>query len=437
MDWNLYTTIFLAFYLLHNGFELVLDLLQRRHLNRRWERVPKHLEGKVDLETIRKAVAYNKDKLRLGIVGRLADTLGLWLMIFLGFAWLDRYTTGLALGPLPTGLLFFAFLGLLGILWGLPLEIAATFVVEEKHGFNRQTPMGFVVDKLKGLLVSVILGAALLSVVLLFMAHGGTWWWLYAFFGVTLLQLLLTWIYPVAIMPLFNKFTKVEGALAEDVGRLARGVGFPLKSVFSMDGSKRSAHSNAFIIGLKGARKIVLYDTLVERIGRGELLAVLAHELGHFKLKHLTRRMALVIVSLLLMFGILAVMRNLPGLYAGLGFVHGTNHAALVVFSLVVSEIVAPFGWLLRVSSRRDEFQADRFAVEAVANGYDLKEALIALNKQNLSSPGSHKLYRHYYNSHPALKERLKAIRAHAKKLGLPVVPQVGPPEELTEVPHS
>lgn len=423
MDWNLYTTIFLTLYLLHNGFELVLDLLQNRHLNRRWEKVPKHLEGKVDLETIRKAVAYNKDKLRLGMVGRLVDTVGLWAMVVVGFAWLDRYTAGLELGSLPTGLMFFGLLGLLGSLWGLPLDIAATFGVEEKHGFNRQTPGGFVLDKLKGLLVSVILGAALLSVVLLFMAHGGDWWWLYAFFGVTLLQLFITWIYPVAIMPLFNKLTRVEGDLADDVGRLAREVGFPLKSVFSMDGSKRSAHSNAFIVGLKGARKIVLYDTLVERIGRGELIAVLAHELGHFKRKHLTRRMALVIGSMLVMFGALAVMRGLPDLYTGLGFPSVTDHAALIVFSLVISEAVAPFGWLLRIFSRKDELQADRFAVEAVGNGYDLKEALIALNKQNLSSPGSHKLYRHYHNSHPALKERLQAIRAHAEGLDLPMTP--------------
>jgi STE24 endopeptidase len=151
------------------------------------------------------------------------------------------------------------------------------------------------------------------------------------------------------------------------------------------------------------------------KLERPKLLAVLAHELGHFKLKHLTRRLVLVMVGLFAMFFALSVMRRLDGLYSGLGFARVTSHAALVVFSLMVSEALAPIGWLGRIFSRRDERAADRFAVDATGNADDLKEALIALNKQNLSRPGSHPLYRHYHNSHPALKDRLKAIDAFAK----------------------
>jgi STE24 endopeptidase len=214
-------------------------------------------------------------------------------------------------------------------------------------------------------------------------------------------------------MPLFNKFTDVPEDLAAEVATLAEKVGFPLGRVFAMDGSKRSRHSNAFIVGLRGARKIVLYDTLIEEIDRPKLIAVLAHELGHFKLKHLTKRLVLIMTGLFAMFFALSVMKEMDGLYAGLGFSRMTDHAALVVFSLMVSEAIAPFGWIMRILSRKDEKAADRFAVDTTGDAEDLAEALIALNKQNLASPGSNALYRHYHNSHPALKERLRAIRAH------------------------
>jgi STE24 endopeptidase len=421
MTWNGYTALFLALFASHHGFEALLDLLQLRYLKRLRNRVPSHLEGKVDVETIQKARAYNRDRLWWGLVSTAFDITGVWVMIGLGFAWLDRTVSLLELGPTLSGLAFFGALGLLGFFFGLPMQLVSTFVVEQKHGFNRRTPLGFVSDTIKGLLVSAVLGAALVSVVLFLMQNGGAYWWLIAFVAVTVLQLLAAWLYPIVIMPIFNKFTPVSEDLAADVSGLAKKVGFPLKSVFSMDGSKRSAHSNAFIVGLKGARKIVLFDTLIDQITRPQLIAVLAHELGHFKLRHLTKRLVLTVASLLGMFFILGYLRDIEPLYNGLGFERVTDHAALIVFSLLVAEAAAPFGWLLRAASRRDERAADRFAVDSVENGADLRDALIALNKENLGSPGSHKLYRSYYNSHPALKDRLKAIRGHAESRGLPL----------------
>jgi STE24 endopeptidase len=412
MTFNVFTAVFAALFFLHHGFELVLDVLQYRHLLKRKDRVPKHLEGKVDLDTIRKAVAYNKDKLRFGMVTSLLDIGVLLSMLLFGFAYIDALVARLDQGSLLSGLLFFAVFGAVSMLLALPVDLYFTFVIEERHGFNRQRFGGFFADKAKAMLVSIVMGAALISLVLTLMNDGGQYWWLIAFVGVALFQLLAAWLYPIVIMPLFNKFTDVPEELAADVARLAKRVGFPLGRVYTMDGSKRSKHSNAFIVGLKGARKIVLYDTLVEEIDRPKLLAVLAHELGHFKLKHLTKRLIFVVVGLFLMFFALSVLKDLEGLYTGLGFQRITAHAALVVFSLLVSEVLAPFGWLMRSRSRRDEKAADRFAVEATGNVEDLAEALIALNKQNLASPGSHSLYRHYHNSHPALKERLRAIRA-------------------------
>lgn len=418
MTWNLFSTLYLAIFVLRHGFELLLDGLQLRHLIRRRDKVPEHLKGKVDLETIQKAVAYNKDKLKFGMVSYAADMIGVWVMIGWGFSFLDRIVAAFQWSQTASGLAFFGMLAVLNGLFGLPFELYSIFVVEEKHGFNRRSLGAFFLDKLKELIVGAVLGGAVLFAVLLLMEKGGEYWWLFAFFCVSAIQLLGAWIYPVIIMPWFNKFTPVSEDLAEDVANLASAVSFPLKSVFLMDGSRRSTHSNAFIIGLKGARKIVLFDTLVEKVTRAQLLSVLAHELGHFKLRHLTKRLAAIILSSAGMFFAISILKEVPELYFGLGFERPFDAAAVIVFSLILSEAAAPFGWMLRVFSRKDERAADRFAVEAVKDGRALSEALITLNRQNLGSPGSHPWYRGYHNSHPALKERLADIRAHATALG-------------------
>ncbi len=419
MNWNEWTTLFCVLYLLHNGFEHALDLLQSRHLGKPRDKVPKHLEGKVDLETIRKAAEYNRAKLRLGMLSRVAGIIGLAVMIAFGFGWTESLIASLEMSPLITGLLFFAALGAVSFVFDLPLEVYAIFGIEERYGFNKQTPMGFIGDKVKQILIGAVLGAGLLSCVLLLMEHGGTYWWLYAFGVVVVIQLLLAWIYPVAIMPMFNKFTPVEGDLADDVEKMARGVKFKLSKVMSMDGSKRSKHSNAFFIGLFGARRVVLYDTLIEKVGRKELLAVLAHEFGHFKLKHLTKRLLIMLVGLFATFAGLAYLKGFEGVYTGLGFSGPSAYAALVVFGLLVSEVTPPASWLMNILSRADERAADRFAASTVGNGEDLQEALVGLSKQNLASPGSHKWYRAYHNSHPTLKSRLKALDEHCKNEGL------------------
>ncbi len=418
MEWNIWTTVFACLFFLRNGFELGLDFLQDNHLKNRRDKVPKHLDGKVDIETIRKAVVYNRDKLHFAMAGRLHGTVAIWVMILFGFGWLDRFVGGFDLGTVAGGLAFFGLLSVVSFVWDLPLELISIFGIESRHGFNRQSFKGFIGDKLKEIPVSIILGAILATLVLLLMEKGGSSWWIYAFLGVTGFQLLVAWLYPLLIMPLFNRFTPVDSGLAQAVAGLAQKVGFPLKGVMSMDGSKRSAHSNAFIVGLKGARRIVLFDTLMNRIRQSELIAVLAHELGHFKLNHLRRRLVMVAVSLIALFAGLAYLREQTATYTGFGFSGRSDHAALIVFALLIGEVLAPFGWIFRYLSRRDEFAADRFSVEAVQNGYDLKEALIALTKQNLASPGSHKLYRSYHNSHPPLRQRLAAIRNHAKKKG-------------------
>ncbi|MBN2530682.1 MAG: M48 family metallopeptidase [Deltaproteobacteria bacterium] len=419
MSFNTYSYVFIAFFVLHNTVEITLALLQMKHLRGCGKKVPKHLKGKVSLETIQKAVVYNLEKLRFGLLIRILEMIPLWFMLLYGFSMFDAWCHGHSLGPVLTGLLFIGGLSIAGGILSLPGDLYFTFGIEQRHGFNKQTLSAWFKDKIKETLIGALLGGALLSMVLYLMTST-QYWWVLAFAVVMAFQLLMMWIYPLVIMPIFNTFEPVQGELADAVARLATDVGFPLKGVVSMDGSKRSSHSNAFIIGFKGARRIVLYDTLIEKLSVPKLVGVLAHELGHYKLGHIKKRLAMAMVLGLGGFALLYWMSMQEAMYAGLGFGRMSAHGALVVFSLLFAETTFPFGLLSRVLSRRDEYAADRFAVNAVQNGHDLKDALVTLTKQNLSSPGSHKWYRGYYNSHPSLRERLKAIDAEVDAQNYP-----------------
>jgi len=410
VEWNAYTSIFAAALAAHRGTELALDVAQLRYLARRRDRVPAHLVGKVDLETVRRAVAYNAEKIRFGMFARCVDCAVLCLFVAFGFAALDRAAAALTPPGVLRGLAFFGWLGLALFAVGLPFEAWAAFSIEARHGFNRQGPAGFAADRLKELALGAVVGGALLAAVLCLAGALPGAFWIVGFACVAVFQLLAAWIFPVAILPLFNRLTKVEGELASEIGSLARRVGFPLGGVVSMDGSRRSTHVNAFIVGLVGARRIVLYDTLVDKVSRPELLAVVAHELGHFTLGHIRRRLAIGLAAMLGAFAALGAVYADPDLAAGMGFFAWSPHAAIAAFALVAAEASFPLAWLGRVASRRHELAADRFAALA-AGGEELAGALVVLHKQNLSSPGSAKAYRAYHNTHPALKERLAAIR--------------------------
>jgi STE24 endopeptidase len=418
VEWNLYSWIFLALFTAHLAVESGVDLLQLRHLARRPDRVPSHLEGKVDLETIRRAVRYNRDRLRLGIVERFYDGLLVWGLIAYGFGAIERLLSGtfVAEQGIWFSLVFLFAVAAVSLVWGLPPRLVSTFGVEARHGFNRRSLGLFAVDELKGLALGAVLGGILALLVLWLMSAAGDLWWLAAFAGVAAIQVFAAWIYPVVILPLFQRLEPVEDDLARDVERLAREVGFPLGGVVTMDGSRRSRHANAFIVGLGGPKRIVLFDTLVERLDRRGLLAVLAHELGHFELGHARRRLLLALGGMLAGFAALGWLREQPAMYAGLGLGDPSDHGALLAFVMISSEALFPFGFLLRRLSRADEHAADRFAVEAVRSGEDLAEALVALGRQNLSSPGSHRLYRAWRNTHPALRDRLREIRAQANE---------------------
>ncbi|MCU0661574.1 MAG: M48 family metallopeptidase [Myxococcota bacterium] len=408
---------FLALYALHHGFEAVLDALQLAHLRRKGHVIPAHLAGKVTVDDMRKAVAYACDKLKLSLVGRAYDATVLFCLVAFAFELVDRLISSLEQGAFVSSLCLLAALSLMQGVLELPFALYRTFVLEARHEMNRQTPKGFVGDVFKQLGLGLVLGGALCSALLGTMLLWDEWFVAPAAIAVIAFQLFVGWIFPVLLLPIFNKLVPVAAELAEKISALASKVGFPVAAVLSMDGSRRSVLANAFVAGFRRSRRIVLFDTLLAKMSHDEVLAVVAHELGHAKLRHIETRLALGALATVVAIVGLGLLRHFASLVLGFGFTSPSDGAVLIVFSLVLPELAFPLAWLGNSRSRRNEHAADRFAVGLMGEGANLREALIALSKQNKAAPTSHPLYRSYHASHPGLRARLAEIDREHKKL--------------------
>jgi STE24 endopeptidase len=269
----------------------------------------------------------------------------------------------------------------------------------------------FFIDLFKSLLISAVIAFPVLLIFFRLVETAGTFWWLYAFIVLSAIQLLLSVLYPVVIAPLFNKFTPLEeGSLKEKVRNLAEKLEFKTKGIFVMDGSKRSGHSNAYFTGLGKVKRIVLFDTLLETLNEDQIVAVLAHELGHEKLHHVIKRLAIsLMLSLAGMYLVYILLDFLP-LFRAFGFQETNIHGLLVILGFCSGPFTFFLKPLFTVWSRKHEFEADRFAVRAVGEAGSLKSALISLSKENLSNPVPHPLYSFYHYSHPSLGERLQGL---------------------------
>jgi STE24 endopeptidase len=365
-----------------------------------------------------KTLAYTLDKYRFGIWANWISTSV--LLVFLasgGLGIIESAAKNAAAllngGDISVGLIFFAILGALSFLLSTPVEIYQTFVIEEKHGFNRQTWGGFVTDRVKGLVLGCILGGALLACLLYVMAVMGQSWWLWAWLVISAFSLVAAWIYPTFLAPIFNKFTPIEdGELKTKIYELANLIGFRSGGIFVMDASTRSTHGNAYFTGVFGEKRIVLFDTLLKSLNVREIVAVLAHELGHFKLHHVRWGVLRGLLTTGGMFYLLSLCLPLDIFYSAFGLGSVSNYGALVVFTMwfgLVEFLLQPLGSYV---SRRNEFAADRFAKSKLASGEDLVEALIKLRESNHTMPLSHPWYSRIYYSHPPLTERLAALRS-------------------------
>ena len=376
--------------------------------------IPKEFEGVYTDDAYRKAQSYTRARTRFTFVVSAIDLLallGFWLSG--GFNWLDLIVRSLGCSTPWDGMLFIGALVVLKSLLSLPVSIYSTFVIEERFGFNKTTPRTFVLDRLKGLALGIVLGGPLLAAVLLFFQFAGSLAWMYCWLIVTLVTLVVQFIAPTWIMPLFNKFTPLEdGELRNSILALAREIKFPLDGVFVMDGSKRSSKSNAFFTGFGRHKRIALFDTLIAKHTVAELVAVLAHEIGHYKKKHIVKNLVISIVHTGLLFWLLSFFIGERGLFEAFGMQEVSVYAGLLFFGMLYSPLEFLISLGLHALSRRHEFEADRFAAEATHEPSAMISALKKLSVDNLSHLTPHRLYVWLNYSHPTVVDRIEALSA-------------------------
>ena len=375
--------------------------------------LPDEFTGVFDDEKYAEARRYTTTRTGFGLI-RGAFDLGVVLCFWFagGFEWLDQVLRGLDRGPVVTGLLYIGGLGAASTLLGLPFRIYSTFVIEARYGFNRTTPWTFVADLLKGSLLAIVLGGALLGIILAFFEWAGPLAWLWCWVAATAFMLAVQFIAPTWIMPLFNKFTPLEtGDLHDAILEYARSARFPLRGIFVVDGSRRSSKANAFFTGFGRNKRIGLFDTLVDQYTVPELVGVVAHEVGHYKKRHLWQGMALSIVHLGAMLWILSLFLEQEGLFAAFYVTEPSVYAGLLFFGLLFTPVELVLSVLVNLFSRRNEFEADRFAAETTGSGEPLISALKKLSADNLTNLTPHPLAVFLAYSHPPVLQRIAALR--------------------------
>jgi STE24 endopeptidase len=347
------------------------------------------------------------------VYGRLLTLAVLFSGLLPFFDRLAKYLAG-ALPPMPYshGIIFCFSVGLIYLVAGLPLDLYGTFGLEARFGFNKMTWKLYCSDKLKGILLSIVIGAPFLAVVFWLMDSAGRYWWIWAFLFIAGFQFVMIIVYPILIAPCFNKFKPLkEGEFRDRILALAEEAGFKTSGIYSMDGSKRSGHSNAYFTGLGKAKRIVLFDTLIEQMNHEQGLAVLAHEMGHYKMKHIRRMLLVQLVFLLVGLYLLSLALEYRDLYTAFGL-NPSSHAALVLFSLLFGPVTFYLSPLINRLSRKHEYEADRFAALTLGDGRPMEEALVKLTVKNLSNLTPHPWYSAYHHSHPTTMERVRALRA-------------------------
>ncbi len=394
------------------GAQIWLERLNLKHVRAHAGAVPEGFRGVIDEPTYRKSVEYTLAKGKFDLLDTTYSTVILLVFLFSGvLPWAFRYFTH-CLGNSAWGMAVFLFTMAFALsLPGLPLAWYDQFKLEERFGFNACTQKTWWLDRLKGLLLGLVLGYPLLVLILKFVDWTGQLWWLWAWAALLAFQMIMAVLAPVLIMPLFNKFTALpEGTLRDRLLKLAEKTRFRTRSIQVMDGSKRSRHSNAFFTGFGRFRKIVLFDTLIQQLAEPELEAVLAHEIGHSKEKHIPKMLIMSALASLLGFYCLSLLANQEWFYRAFDFAPGNIAPALLLFGLLSGLVTFWLSPLAHWWSRRYEYQADAFAATVMNEPRSLIGALRKLNEKNLSNLTPHPLYSGFYYSHPTLLEREQAL---------------------------
>jgi STE24 endopeptidase len=407
---NFYGSVILATLLFEFFLDWFSDVLNLKRLH---PTPPEEFTGLIDPERYRKSHAYTTVQTRFGWVVSsfdLAVLLAFWFMG--GFEAADRIIRSWNLPVIPTGLAYIGILLFARFLLSLPFSVYHTFVIESRFGFNRTTPATFVADRIKGLLLSLALGGPLLAAMLALFQGAGPAAWAVAWGLVTLFSLAVQFVAPAWILPLFNRFTPLpDGALRESIMRYAASVRFPLKDVLVMDGSRRSDKSNAFFTGFGGNKRIALYDTLIEKQSVSEMTAILAHEIGHYKLKHVPQGMAISILHSGILLYLMSIFIRSRGLFEAFFMENASVYAGFLFFGLLYAPVEFTLSILLNALSRRNETRADRFAARTTGDPDSLAAALKKLSVHNLSNLTPHPLTVFLHDSHPPVLERIRSLK--------------------------
>ncbi len=403
--------LILVLVLFEYALSRLADVLNLRALD---PQLPSEFADVYDAERYAKSQEYTRARTRFGLLPATFD-LALLLTFWAagGFGWLDRLVNSWDLGPVPSGL---AYLGLLMAgksLLDLPFELYSTFVLEARFGFNRTDLRTFILDRVKGLVLGLLLGGPLLALILYLLASAGPYAWLYCFGVLALFQVVMLFVAPTWIFPLFLRFSPLENAtLAQALEALAARTRFPLDEVYVVDGSRRSSKANAFFTGFGKRKRIALYDTLLESHPISEIVAVLAHEIGHFKKRHVLISLALGLAHSAFVFWLLGQVLRWDELYAAFGIATPSVHTGLVFFGLLYTPVELVFGPLMQALSRRNEFEADAFARESTGTPEELVSALKRLSADSLTNLTPHPLYVALHHGHPPVLARIAALRA-------------------------
>ncbi|MBT6121656.1 M48 family metallopeptidase [bacterium] len=406
---NTLTWIIIGFYSAAYLLETVLDVLNLRVVK---EKLPPEFDGVYSEEDYEKSQKYLRETTSFGLVKSAIFFIATLAFILLGgFEYADLWARAFGFGPIITGLLFFFGLNCLVTLPGIVFSLYGTFIIEKKYGFNKMTAMLFVTDFIKAQVLTVLIGGPVLGAVLWFFYKTGDFAWLWTWAFVSIFQLVMLVIGPTLIMPLFNKFTRLEdGELRTKIENYATSQRYKLNGLFKMDGSKRSTKSNAFFTGLGKAKRIVLFDTLIEKHEVDGLVGVIAHEMGHFKKGHVLIMITFSIVSSAFMLFLLSLSIGNPNLFAAFSMSLTSVYASFVLFSFLYIPIQMILGLLSSLLSRKHEFEADEFAVRTTGKKGPLIKSLKTLTVDNLSNLTPHPWKVFFEYSHPPVLKRIEAI---------------------------
>jgi len=396
-----------------------LSQRQINHIRMHKDKVPEEFADKIKLDEHQKAAAYSCAKLRVGRISLAWETI--WLLIWTlggGLNAIDLWWANYELSLLLNGIAVIASLLIIASILDLPFSLYNTFVVEQKFGFNQTTWQTWVLDLLKAVLLMLLLGLPLIATILWLMNQAGQHWWLYAWLVWTGFSLLMIWAWPTFIAPLFNKFSALDDASLKDrIDNLLQRCGFHSQGVFVVDGSKRSAHGNAYFTGFGKNKRIVFYDTLLESLSEDEVEAVLAHELGHFKRHHIKKSLGLSLVTTLIGFALLAWLMRSAWFYSALGVENASTHTALLLFILVMPVFTYFISPMFSALSRKHEFEADEFA-KLNSDYRALISALVNMYRDNASTLTPDPVHSMFYDSHPPASIRINHLKSVAGEAG-------------------